>query len=96
MKVILAPRARLDLLDILDYIAADSPKRALSYIDDIEARCQRIGDAPSGGVLRHDLAPDLRAIPFGAYMIFYRILPMEIRVERILHGARDLKTLFDE
>jgi toxin ParE1/3/4 len=44
--------------------------------------------------MRDDLADGLRSIPFGAYLIFYRLYTDEIRIERVLHGARNLNALF--
>lgn len=96
MKVGFSPLSHDDLITIADYIALDNPRRALSYIEEIEARCLRIETAPHGGVMRDDLADGLRSIPFGAYLIFYRLYPDEVRIERILHGARNLNTLFEE
>jgi len=94
VKVGFSPLARDDLMTIADYIALDNPRRALSYIGEIETRCLRIKNAPRGGVLRNDIAEGLRSVPFGAYLIFYRLMVEEIRIERILHGARNLKAVF--
>ena len=35
-------------------------------------------------------------VPHGDYLIFYRALNSETRIERILHGARDIQRLMDE
>ena len=94
MKVGFSPLSREDLMTIADYIALDNPRRALSYIEEIEARCHRIKDAPKGGIMRNDIAVGLRSIPFGAYLIFYSLSADEIRIERILHSARNLNALF--
>ncbi len=94
MKVGFSPLSREDLITIADYIALDNPRRALSYIEEVEARCLRIEDAPKGGVMRNDIAEGLRSVPFGAYLIFYRLSANEIRIERIIHGARNLNVLF--
>ena len=37
MKVNFSPAAQTDLLDIALYIAQDNPKRALSFVDELEA-----------------------------------------------------------
>lgn len=96
MKVGFSPLSRDDLMTIADYIALDNPRRALDYIKEIEARCLRLGTAPRSGVMREDLVQDMRSVPFGAYLIFYSIQAGEVRIERILHGARNLKALFNE
>ena len=44
--------------------------------------------------MREDLAPNLRMLVFRSYLVFYRVLDHEIRIERILHGSRDLPGFF--
>ncbi|ESQ74938.1 type II toxin-antitoxin system RelE/ParE family toxin [Asticcacaulis sp. AC402] len=95
MRLGFSPSSDRDLEDIADFIATDSPARAFTYIDEIRARCFRLLDAPNGGSPRDDLRQGLRVVPFGNYLIFYRIYPGELRIERILHGARNLAAIFD-
>ena len=35
-------------------------------------------------------------VVFERYLIFYRVYADNIRIERILHGARDIPDLFDD
>jgi toxin ParE1/3/4 len=44
---------------------------------------------------RIDLAPGVRMAVHGRYLVFYRDLPADnaVRVERVLHGARNLPRL---
>jgi toxin ParE1/3/4 len=49
---------------------------------------------PHIGRARGELSPNLRSIPFGRYVIFYLALPDGIEIVRVLHGARDLDTIF--
>ncbi len=51
---------------------------------------------PLIGRARPELLTDLRSLPFGRYVIFYLPRKRGIEVVRVLHGARDLKPLFDE
>ncbi len=37
----------------------------------------------------------IRMAPFGHYLIFYTVGAENIRVERIIHGARNIPVLFD-
>lgn len=50
---------------------------------------------PESGRKRPDLAPDLRSLPVGNQVIFYRPIPDGIQVIRVLHGARDIPAVFD-
>jgi plasmid stabilization system protein ParE len=43
---------------------------------------------------REDLAPGLRVLPYDHYLIFYRPMDTTVRIERILHDARDVDTQF--
>jgi len=85
-----APAAEADLLAIADYIAADDPRRALSFVEELEASCAGLVDFPRSGRARDELAPGLRSKPHGRYVIFYTPGKRVVRIERILHGARDL------
>ena len=46
MGVLFTPLAETDLEDIGDYIAQDNPTRALSFIQEMRAQCQKIGKSP--------------------------------------------------
>jgi toxin ParE1/3/4 len=93
-RVRLSLRAIADLDEIGDYIARDNPDRAASFVDELEEACRHIADNPQAYPLRSDLAPDVRMAVHMNYLIFFRLLPNEIRVERILHGARNLTRLW--
>lgn len=89
-----APQARADLIDIFTYVARDHPRRAGSFVDELEARCADLTAFPDSGRPRPELAPGLRSKPHGRYLIFYTPDEETVRIERILHGARDLEALF--
>jgi toxin ParE1/3/4 len=89
-KVTFSPKSRQDLLDIGDYIAQGSWANARGFVAKLLAQCQRIGNAPMGYVGREDLAPGLRMAALGRYVIFFRIIDGLVRIERVLHGARNL------
>lgn len=90
MKVVFSPAAEADLMDIALYIAEDNPTRALSFVAELEATSARLGDAPGIGRARPELGEGVRVLPHGNYLIFYRQGDDALRIERILHGARDI------
>ena len=90
-RLVFSPEAEADLGEIAAYIAADDPKRALTFIDELEQSCAALLDFPEAGRARPDLAPRLRSKPHGRYVIFYTAGADEVRIERILHGARDVE-----
>lgn len=91
--VTFSPRSRQDLLDIGDYIARDSLVNARRFVAKLMEQCKRIGRAPLGYVSREDLAPGLRMAALDSYVIFFRVLDGMVRIERVLHGARNLPVL---
>lgn len=86
-----SPEAAADLADIAGYIARDNPKRARTFVDELEAHCAGLIEYPDTGRTRPELAPGLRSKPHGHYLIFYTPGTEVVRIERILHGARDLE-----
>ena len=92
MRCRFSPLAEFDLEDIGDYIARDNPWRAISFIEEICARCFLILQTPQGSPLREDLGAGVRVAPFGRYLIFHTVHEDadEVRIERILHSARDM------
>lgn len=52
MRLAFTPLAEQDLEAIADYIAADNPTRALSFVRELRAQCQRImfASCTAGGI----------------------------------------------
>ena len=90
----LSPRAAADLEEIAEYIAKDNPVRASSFVADLLVACAKIPAVPGAYPLRPELGRGVRVAIHGRYMIFFRDLPDEIRIDRVLHGARDLVRQF--
>lgn len=90
MTVTFSDAAKSDLLDIALFIAQDNQARALSFVDELEAHCRRLGQHPGIGSVRPQLGENIRVIPHGRYLIFYRQQGEALRIERILHSARDV------
>lgn len=86
-----AQQAERDLVDIGNFIARDSPINAARFVSRIEEHCAFLAAHPLAGRARDELAPGLRSIAFGRYVIFYRALDDGAEIVRVLHGARDLK-----
>lgn len=87
--------AHLDLVEIALRIAEDNPIAADRWIEQIEARCQALAQMPELGRKRPELAPELRSLAFGNFVIFYRPSADGIEVIRVLDGRRDLPPLFE-
>jgi toxin ParE1/3/4 len=94
-RLLLSPRAAADLEDIAEYIARDNPERATTFVEELEAKCRAVAATPDIYPARPDLAPGLRLAVHGRYLVLFRELPGQtaVRVERVLHGARNLPRL---
>jgi toxin ParE1/3/4 len=66
-------RAEDDLEAIGDYIALDNPVRAVSFVQEIRARCESILDAPKGYPLVPRYGAGVRKVAFGRYLILYTL-----------------------
>ena len=93
-RVLLRPLARTDLAEIWDFIAVESPDRADALLRRMAATMRRLGSNPSMGRRREELLPELRSFAVGSYVIFYQFDRVGIEVIRVLHGARDIPSLF--
>jgi toxin ParE1/3/4 len=90
MRVRLSKRSELDLEEIGDYIAVDSPMNAVRFLRELRDACNRIGHMPTGYRARPELGEGIRSSAVKAYTIFFLIEADEVLVVRVLHGARDI------
>lgn len=86
----------MDLVEITDFIAIDNPVRADQFEDELLECAQKISLSPLGYVERPELREGLRSCAHGTYVIFFTVDNQGVRIERILHGARDLKPLLNQ
>ena len=83
--------AERDLVDIGNFIARDSPANSTQFITRLEEHCQLLVAHPLLGRARDELAPALRSLAYGRYVIFYRAVADGVEIVRVLHGARDIR-----
>ena len=90
-----SPKALDDLRSIFDYIARDRPEAAARTVERLLKSCDTLANAPEIGASRDELAPSLRAFSVGSYVVYYRPCPNGVRVERVLHAARDSEAFYE-
>ncbi|MEO8202760.1 MAG: type II toxin-antitoxin system RelE/ParE family toxin [Betaproteobacteria bacterium] len=95
-RVTRRPLAVADILEIWDYIADDSLAAADRWVERLDELLRTLAAQPLIGLSREELAPDARSFPFGRYIVFYIPLSDGIDVVRVLHGARDIDSVFSE
>jgi toxin ParE1/3/4 len=94
VRLVRTPAAEQDLIDIWATIALDNRAAADRVYDQFLQRAIVLTDFPELGPSRPEISEDIRTLTCGRYLILYRILPDAIEIARIVHGARDLTTLF--
>ena len=93
-RVQLTERAELDLVDILTHLRRHAPRAADRLEATFEEKCRILSQYPQMGRARGELAPDLRSFSVERHLILYRPTADGIQVIRLVHGARDLPSLF--
>jgi plasmid stabilization system protein ParE len=97
-RVVLAETAKDNILDIVEYIAADNPSRAGSFTRELTASLRNtLSLFPRSGrvVTDFDFDFELRMFPYENYLSYYRIQEDRKIVEIlfIFHGSRDFQSL---
>jgi toxin ParE1/3/4 len=96
MQVLFRPQAERDLEEIGNFIAADNPARAVTFVRELRERCARIAAAPMAHTARPELGDNIRSCPYGRYVIFFHSTNGIVSIVRVLHSARDLSRVFGE
>jgi toxin ParE1/3/4 len=94
VKVVVTDSAKLDLLEIADYIRPHNPERAVGFVEELLDQCQALAELPR----RHPLVPryehhGIRRCVHADYLIFYGVGTERVEVVHILHGAQDYEPL---
>lgn len=94
MSVRFTPLALHDLDTVGDWIARDDPDRARSFTKELRQKAIDIGGQPR----IYPLAPffgtrEVRRRLHKGYLIFYDLIGGDVRILRVLHGARDYRNL---
>ena len=90
MRLVFTPAAEKDLDDIWFEIALDNPPSADHTIDRIRGRSEQLSAFPESGRERRDIAPGVRSLNSGTYLILYQVAAGRVEIVRIVHGARDV------
>ncbi len=89
-----SPEARLDLLEIWEYIARDDPDAADRMVEGIKEAVSMLADHPCLGHLRRDLtSKPVRFWTVYPYLIIYNPDTRPLEVARVLSGYRDIASL---
>jgi plasmid stabilization system protein ParE len=86
-----SPEARLDLLEIREYMARDNVSAADRVIEEIREAINMLARIPELGHRRKDLtSKPVRFWPVYSYLIIYDPATQPLEIVRILSGYRDV------
>lgn len=85
----IAHKAQRDLDEIWCYIGSFDVHAADRWLDEVERLFKVLSIRTHAGQARPDLAPALRFLPVGSYLIFYRPIEDGVEIARVIHGGRD-------
>jgi toxin ParE1/3/4 len=79
---------------ISEFIAKDNPRRAMTFIDELEQHCRTLAAKPRAHpVLLGQENSGVRKAVHRNYLIFYREVESTVEILHILHGARNWELL---
>jgi plasmid stabilization system protein ParE len=87
------PIAAEDLLSIYDWIAGDSPERAVSFTEKLDKRISSLTKHPFlGRIPKHEKlrAFGYRVLVIESYLVFYVVRGHIIEIHRVIHGSRHI------
>lgn len=99
-RLVRRERAKRDIIELVGYIADDSPEAAARLLAALESTFQSISHAPGIGAVRAYIAPTLKGLRvwpvrgFPSHLIFYQETADTVDIVRVLHARRDIGSLF--
>ncbi len=94
MRVVIADKARADLLHLYRYLDERSPNAANAFIRRIDTNFNNLARFLFIGRERSRLAPGLHCLVVGLYLVFYTVDSDQITVVRVIDGRMDVDEEF--
>src|SRR5688572_13683408 len=102
-RVVVRDEARSDVFQIAAHIADRDLAAGLRFLDAAEQTFGRLAEWPRSGTRRrsnNSALKHMRSLPlpgrFKNYVAFYLPLADGVEIVRVLHGARDVRRIFEE
>ncbi len=87
MKIVWSPLAIERVSEIAGYIAQDSPRAAVKWVDTVFKKVKRLKKSPkSGQRVPETKRMDIQELLYGNYRIIYRISPNDVSILTVRHG----------
>lgn len=100
LAILKRPAAERDIEDCFVYITEDNLDAGLAFLVAVEESLEQLSKMPLMGKTKefsNHLLSGIRMWPmkgFDAYLLFYRADAESIELIRLIHGARDIESLF--
>lgn len=96
-EIVFHPLAVEDLDALDDFIAKDSPLRAIAFVRRIKSRCETLSLMAERGPLRPDLGEGVRLLLCERRVVIaYRVEEASVTVLRIFYAGLDYWALLDD
>ncbi len=96
-RLVFTHSAQINLIQIADYIEGTGGNLAVAerFTAELIGKCRELAALPGTmGIARGELLAELRSVPYGNYVIFFRYAGDSFEVVNILEGHRDIETYF--
>ena len=93
-RLVVSTEAHEDMAGIWSHIAVDNEGAADRVVASFHEWFTTLAENPMAGRGRAELGPDLRSFPAGSHTIFYFPREDGAEIVRVIHGARDIATMF--
>ena len=91
----IAAAAEEDLKGIWSYVAEHNEAAASKLIKEITSKFAILSNFPDMGREQDALLVNLRNFAVKNYLIFYQPFDDGVEILRVLHGSRDIETIFE-
>jgi plasmid stabilization system protein ParE len=96
-RYILSPAAKQDLTEIRNYLVDRASRDvARRVLHELRKAMVSLAESPGIGHVRYDLAPEpIRFYRVYKYLLVYRFSPSSLGIVRVLHAARDVRSILE-
>ncbi len=88
--------AETDIEDISLYFLKYSKNSARKFLKELMSKFQLLAKNPKIGRAHDEFFLNLRSFPDRDYIIFYFPIENGVEIYRVLHGTRDIDSLFED
>jgi len=94
MRLRVTRLAQWDVDQIHDQIAVDKTSAAHRWVERTQKQFKFLAKNPGVGEARDEIRPAIRSFSHGNYVIYFRVTADALEIIRVVHGRRDVDSLF--